>query len=589
MSSTPPSGTPPTSPTNNTTRDANVNQQNQQRQESVEINSQIEQLVLNSVAKEQELNEILERRLSILGKSAAARNEIYEQDKNTLTQMVMLNRKTKEGYVIKSDELSDQINSMKTLSDARKKDLILELEGVATAQEQVDILQKQAARMSDIESTQKDINKLANKAASAFGLVADTSDTILGQSIAMVDKLRVMKSEQGWGGVGISIMAAANEAFGLEKIMASIVESAVELTFEMDKASKAFGSKTGFDIAGVNEQLLQSSKLGVSSGVSITQAGAAFSDIASNMSNFKMSATNANNSLIETVALLDKFGVSAGNSTKSLDIMTTAMNMSNKQAEKLTMSIATMGRSINVSGSDMIQQFNNNAKDLLEFGPQMEGVFKNLAVQAKLTGISMQSLISVAKKFDTFESAANQVGQLNAILGTNLSSMDMMNMTHDQRIQRIKEEVKASVGNFDTLDRYSKMYIQNAMGVGSVEEASRLLNMSQSDYLDNQSKMQASAETQKQLAELTKEYVPLLEKMKLHFMEIVRMFDPLITGFANILEFFAKSPMALYILIGGLAAARIGLLAFGAAAGIGICWNTISHCWDYVNDIRKCH
>ena len=532
--------------------------------------AQVEQIITKSIEKEQELNRILKERASLLGKIGKMRSLEFELEKSFLTnaniELQKLDRSSEVNEEIKQI-VQDQVDQMELLSDERRAQLVADIEAAKNAGELLDIIQKQAGRMEDMKQTQEELNNIGTKVATTFGMQADISKTILGQTTEMVQKLYVINSEQGFGGVVASLGAAAMEAFSLERVMASIVEEAFKLSKEMDNASKAFGKTTGFDIGGVNDQLLEASRLGELSGVKITDAGTAFATLSSNMSNFKMSATSANVELIETVTLLEKFGVQSSNSAKSLDIMTTAMGRTNEEATSLTISLATMGRSINVHGSKMIEQFNNNASELISFGPRMESVFKNLAIQAKLTGISMQSLINTAKKFDTFESATKQVAQMNAVLGTNLSSMELMNMTHDERIAKIREEVKASVGNFNTLDRYSQMYIQQAMGVGSVEEASRLLNMSQSEYLDNQSKMQEAADTQEQLAELTKEYVPMLEKMKLNFMSIVREFDPLIKGFAAILQYFADSPGALKLLVGGLGFARVALVAFGTSAG----------------------
>lgn len=532
--------------------------------------AQVEQIITKSIEKEQERNRILQQRASILGEIGKMRSFELEMEKSFLTNANIALQDLKREQEVeqaKLDLVKQQIDQMTLLSEDRRKKLKEEIQSAKNAGEVLDILQKQAGKMEDMKQTQEDLNNIGKKVATTFGMQADTSATILGQTTQMIQKLEVIRGEQGFGGVALSIGTAAMEAFSLERVMASIVESAFEFAKEMDNASKAFGKTTGFDIAGVNDQLLEASRMGELSGVTITKAGSAFTTLSSNMSNFKMSAGSANVELIETVTLLENIGVTGASSTKSLDIMTAAMGRTNEEANKLTITFATMGRSINVHGSKMIEQFNNNASELISFGPKMESVFKNLAIQAKLTGISMQSLINTAKKFDTFESATKQVAQMNAVLGTNLSSMELMNMTHDERIAKIREEVKASVGNFNTLDRYSQMYIQQAMGVGSVEEASRLLNMSQSEYLDNQSKMQEAADTQEKLAELTKEYVPMLEKMKLNFMAIVREFDPLIKGFANILQFFADSPNLLKGLIGAVAVLRVGLLLAGSAAG----------------------
>jgi len=553
-----PPPTPPTSPT--------PEAENRAEQEAA-ANAQVGQIIAQSVEREKELNRIMEERLGLIGSTGEARLKLLEQEGDLLTKAVISIQKAGDGYKDNVENIKSIIKEMGTLSEARSKELQEAIESAETQQDQLDIIQKQLGVMEDIKNTQQEINNVTNSVASKFGLASKTSETLLGRTVLLGHQLKKMGGEQGAQGVALGLYSATQEAFGLEKILASIVEEAVKLTLELDKAAKSFGKATGFDTAGVNDQLLEASRSGVKAAVTLSDAGKSFEALASGMSSFKMGSVATNNSLIETVSLLDAFGISTNDSVKSLDFLVTALGRTEKQAENTTMAIATMGRSINVSGTKMISDFNSNAGKLIGFGSKMEQVFKNLAVQSKLTGIEMGTLISTAEKFDTFEGATKQVAQMNAVLGTNMSSMEMMNMSHDERIDRIRQEVKASVGNFNTLDRYTQMYIQNAMGVNSLEEASRLLNMSQSEYFDNQSKMQAAADTQEKLAEMAAEYVPLLEQMKLHFMEIVRTLDPLIKGFSATLELFAKSPAILYTLVGALAVGRIAMLMFGASAG----------------------
>jgi hypothetical protein len=534
---------------------------------AVDNQSQIDAIIARSAEREKALNEIYKERKTLLGKMAEARNEALNSEQQILTTMNILVNQSKERNDETTAILADQITKMETLTDLRKAELIADLESAETAQQQLDIIQEQVGKMQDIQNTQKEIAKISNKVSQRFGLIADTSDSFLGNLGEMVNKLKVMNAEQGFGGVAASLASGAFEAFGLQKIMASIVEMSIKLALELDKSSKAFGAKTGMDIAGLSDQFLEVTKFGVSAGVTIGDASQAYADLSENLSNFSTKNKAANVSMVKTISLLNKMGVQASASAKSIDIMTTAMGKTTKSAEMLTTRIATMGKSIDVSGTKMISQFNDSAGDLIEFGPKMESVFKNLAIQAKLTGISMSKLISTSKKFDTFEGATSQVAQMNAILGTNLSSMEMLNMTHDERIARMREEVKASVGNFNALDRYEQKYIAQAMGLESVDAAARLLNMSQSEYLQNQSKMKASAQTQADLAKIVENYVPVLEKLKLSMMELVVTFDPAIKSFVSFFQLLADNKEIVKWLVGTLLLAHGALILLGSSMG----------------------
>ena len=210
---------------------------------------------------------------------------------------------------------------------------------------------------------------------------------------------------------------------------------------------------------------------GAMSGVGFEESAAALKSLTEGLSSFNPNAEETNKHVGMTVARLQKLGVSSGQAVQSIDHLQRAMGMNAKQAANTTAQIARMGKEIGITSTKMIDQFNKASGRLAIFGNKNIKVFKGLAAAAKASGIEMQSLITVAQQFDTFDKAADQAAQLNAVLGTQLSTIDLMNASDEERIMMIKQQVQASVGNFDSLDKFTKMYIQQAMGVGSVAEA----------------------------------------------------------------------------------------------------------------------
>jgi hypothetical protein len=61
----------------------------------------------------------------------------------------------------------------------------------------------------------------------------------------------------------------------------------------------------------------------------------------------------------------------------------------------------------------------------------------------KVTGMSMESILSITNKFDTFEGAAEMAGKLNAALGGNfVNAMDLMMATNPaERFEMIREMI----------------------------------------------------------------------------------------------------------------------------------------------------
>ena len=85
----------------------------------------------------------------------------------------------------------------------------------------------------------------------------------------------------------------------------------------------------------------------------------------------------------------------------------------------------------------------------------------------------------------------------------------------EDRIMMVKQQVQASVGNFDSLDKFTKMYVAQAMGVKDVAEAQRLLNMSTAEYQKYQQGQKQQADIQKELADATESVVPIMQQLKL--------------------------------------------------------------------------
>ena len=416
----------------------------------------------------------------------------------------------------------------------------------------------------NLQEAQNEVSKVAGQVAGKFGLVSDVSGTLVGQVSSVAFSLTKAYDAAGTKGLAGAMASFVMESFSAEKILASMVQEAIKLAVELDKAGKAFGAATGFAFGGAQAQIQGVSKDLVRSGVTMENVGTSIKSLADNFAGFD--PANINGEMVTTSALLAKIGVGAELSAKSMDFMVTVMGKTEEQSADLTKQLALTGRQIGVSATAMISNFNSAAKKLVEFGPQMVSVFKELSVQAKITGMSMDNLIGIAEKFDTFEGAADQVAHMNVVLGTQMSAMDMLNMTHDQRIQTIRNEVKASVGNFDTLDRYTKKYIAQAMGVKDVEEAQRMLNMTNDKTSDKQ---KAMIDNQDRLKDITEELVPMYDKLKLAFAELVRELDPFITSIISIVEGTAElakngNLKKIAIAMGLLAIATI---AYGSATG----------------------
>jgi hypothetical protein len=282
--------------------------------------------------------------------------------------------------------------------------------------------------------------------------------------------------------------------------------------------------------------MLNVAEANAASGVTIADTEKAFGSLMSSFSAFSPTAVKANDSLLETTTLLEKVGVTADVSTKQIDFLTRAMGMSREEAQAMTVEIALAANSIGISASKMSSDFAAVSSSLSVYGDDMIDVFMDLEAQAKATGIEVSQLVKIGEQFNTFDKAAEITGKLNSVLGTNLSSLQMINLNEADRVKLLRQELSATVGNFNSLDKYTKLYITQAAGFASVEEATRLLGSTTAEYLSYNKQMQERAATQKELKEATESFVPVIDALKIAVLNLALEFKPLITGFTTLLN-----------------------------------------------------
>jgi hypothetical protein len=139
--------------------------------------------------------------------------------------------------------------------------------------------------------------------------------------------------------------------------------------------------------------------------------------------------------------------------------------MSSEQAITLQEELVKTARGIGIAPSQMVQGFAQAAPRLSAHGANMEKVFKGLALQSKNTGASIDQLLGIAEGFDTFEEAARKTSQLNAMFGTQLNSVELLNATEEERIQILQSSLQATGKSIDTLGRFELKSLAQIIGV----------------------------------------------------------------------------------------------------------------------------
>ena len=251
-----------------------------------------------------------------------------------------------------------------------------------------------------------------------------------------------------------------------------VVEASVALALEQDQAVVNFRRATGasgeFDdnIRGLERSLF-------TAGVSAAEAGQSVQTLFLNVTDFTNMSDAQQTQLAETTAVLNELGVAADNTAKNIQFATKALGMSTSQAEELQRELFTFAQDLGVSADKIAQDFQKFGPQIAALGSKGVEAFKQLEMQAKATGLAIDELVNITEQFNKFDTAAQAVGKLNAMLGGPfLNSLQMVNETNPaKRMELLKNAVDKAGLSFNTMDFYQRKAIASSMGLNEQQLA----------------------------------------------------------------------------------------------------------------------
>jgi len=225
---------------------------------------------------------------------------------------------------------------------------------------------------------------------------------------------------------------------------------------------------------------------------------------------------------------MEKLGVASSDSAAIFQNFNQALGMTAKESMNMQTELAMAGVSIGVNAGKMTKDFNASLSTLMVYGRESVDVFKGIAAAAKAAGVETAALLGIASKFDTFAGAAEGAGKLNALLGTQLSTTEMLMATEDERIRMLVESVQSQGVAFQDMDRFTQKAIANSVGITDMAEANRIFGMSLEVYDEHERKLNASANAQKKLDDAVAKTVPVMDQFKKLGAEIVVALEPML-------------------------------------------------------------
>jgi hypothetical protein len=363
---------------------------------------------------------------------------------------------------------------------------------------------------------------------------------------------------------------------GLDKVL----EASIALAFEQDQSISNFRKATGasgeFDdnIIGLERSLY-------AAGVSAGEAGESVQSLFINVTDFTEMSEKQQEELGKTTAILNELGVSAQTSAKNIQFATKVLGLNTRQAGRLQRELFTFAQDLGVSASQIADDFAAMGPQIAALGSNGVDAFRKLEVQAKNTGLTLTEILGIVEKFDKFDSAAESVGKLNALLGgPYLNTLELVAETDpSKRFEIMKDRIDAAGLSFDDMDYYQRKALASAMGLN--EQQLALMMRGRIDLIQEPQK---SAEDLEKLADQTREFNTLMDELKQTFMSFAVSMRPVMTVLKGALDLFqwatdwipneikavSVAIMGLLTFVGSLVLAFTSLGPAGTAAGSGL-------------------
>jgi hypothetical protein len=372
-----------------------------------------------------------------------------------------------------------------------------------------------------------------------------------------------MKAE-AWASTAMKATEAVNAGFF------AILSQTMKLGTAVDNASVSFVRLTGGSKKFAAEIPQLESKF-YKLGLSAEDAAGVMGSLYGSMSGFTRLGSSAQKAVRETTAVLETLGIDAATSAKNMEILNRSMGYTGQQAANISQQLFGLAQRLNVSTTQMMEDFTRLGPQLTVHGRSAVNVFVRLEAAAKASGIEVDRLLALSSKFDTFRGAAENVGHLNAVLGgPYLSVMKMVQQTDPtKRMQMLSDATRQAGLSFDQMSYYQRKAIAEAAGLQDVNELA-LVMKGRFDLVAGSVNQNAS-EIEK-LAEENKRYKTVQQELQQVMRSLAGPVTAVLKGIKGILHFMQEHTVVIKVFAGviiGLKVAMVSLkiAAFAAQAG----------------------
>ena len=306
-----------------------------------------------------------------------------------------------------------------------------------------------------------------------------------------------------------SLMSKAQEGFiGLAASMTTMFMAFDQSVTDLARSTTQFDRDFSTEIEGIQ-------RAGADLGVTYDEAAVALSDLFASSKGFNTLSVLQQKSAAALAAQFAKLGVDTRSFGNVLTVITKTFQGTVAQTATATTRLTALARVIGREASPVVEEFTQSMSTLARYTlPEATANFEKLSYAAAQAGTDVSTLLSIAKGFETFDSAADKVANLNAILGGPfLNTIDMMNLAWDDpaaAVAAMTDALEQSEKSWDTLGPAMKAAIAEAAGISDMDVAAKVFGSKMS--IDAaRAAIDAEANSMDALAEKAKENLSIQE------------------------------------------------------------------------------
>jgi hypothetical protein len=391
------------------------------------------------------------------------------------------------------------------------KEIEKTIKGLSEIEREADILYQQFTGITNrIEGAAKGIKEAGGPLSYLKKLAGEIGD-------------RAQSAGKNIGGWGIGLSLASQM---LEKVVKSLtkardltvgpVRNAMDFDAALEKAVKRLDD---FRMAGRNLQLLEPGEIdafrkssielsnsfrGTSEdvkrlNVELFQSSRAFREL-------KAANDPAADSLLKTSFLLERrLNVPISQTAKVTELASQAFGKSAAEAEGFASSMGVLADRLGLDVRQVFSDFQAQSNNLAKFGlKDLQGEFLKLSKIQQTTGISIDSMISSMETFSTFEGALTAASKLNAVFGTTIDGLELMDKFNlegpVEAFISLRENLEQQGLQIDELNYSQMRALTQSVGL-SAEQMRKFGEVSSSELRNITAGAMDAAEAEKLLSE----------------------------------------------------------------------------------------